>query len=328
MVAFALFGAGRIGKIHAGNIAANPGSSLKYVSDAYEPAALELAAEYGAKTVTIEEALKDPEIGAVLVASSTDTHADLIEQSARAGKAILCEKPIDLDLDRTRACLQVADECGVMLALGFNRRHDPNFFALKSAIDAGKIGKVEMVQITSRDPSPPPAEYVARSGGLFRDMMIHDFDMAHWLLGEVPETVYASASCLVDPAIGEAGDIDTAMVTMKTGAGVLCQISNSRRAAYGYDQRIEVFGEKGMLRAENIRPTSVELTTGEGTQTDTVLHFFLERYEAAYKAELQDFLTAISEGRRPLAAGSDGQVALELAEAAISSHQSGKVSVL
>ena len=328
MVAFALFGAGRIGKIHAGNIAANPGSTLKYVSDSYEPVARELAGEHGAEMVTVEAALADPDVDAVLIASSTDTHADLIEQSARAGKAILCEKPIDLDLDRTRACLQVAEECGVTLALGFNRRHDPNFHALKSAMDAGKIGKVEMVQITSRDPSPPPAEYVARSGGLFRDMMIHDFDMAHWLMGTVPESVYASASCLVDPAIGEAGDIDTAMVTMRSGSGVLCQISNSRRAAYGYDQRIEVFGEKGMLRAENIRPTSVELTTEEGTQTDTVLHFFLERYEAAYKAELEDFLAALREGRPPLAAGRDGQVALELAEAAIASHQSGKVSLL
>ena len=183
MVAFALIGAGRIGKIHAANIAAHPTASLKYVADAHEPSGRALAAEHGAQAVDVETALADGDVGAVLIASSTDTHADLIERAAKAGKAILCEKPIDLDLDRTRACLAVADECGVTLALGFNRRHDPNFLALKQAIEAGKIGKLEMVQITSRDPSPPPAEYVERSGGLFRDMMIHDFDMAHWLLG-------------------------------------------------------------------------------------------------------------------------------------------------
>lgn len=324
MITFCQFGAGRIGAIHAANIAAHPQAQLRYIVDPMTDAAQSLADRHGAQVAKMDIALADPAVDAVLIASSTDTHADFIEAAARAGKAILCEKPIDLDLDRTKACLQVVEETDTLLALGFNRRHDPNFRRIKQAMEAGKIGKSELVQITSRDPSPPPAEYVARSGGLFRDMMIHDLDMAQWLLGEKPVEVFATASCLVDPAIGAAGDVDTALVTLKTASGRLAQISNSRRAAYGYDQRVEAFGEKGMLRAENVRPTTVELMTDDGAVTDKPLHFFLERYETAYKAELDDFVTALLEDRQPLAIGRDGLIALELAEAALASCRSGK----
>lgn len=323
MITFCQFGAGRIGAIHAANIAAHPAAQLRYIVDPVAEAAESLAKEHGAQVAKMEVALADPAVDAVLIASSTDTHADFIEAAAKAGKAILCEKPIDLDLARTRACLQVVEETGTLLALGFNRRHDPNFHRIKNEMDAGKIGKTELIQITSRDPSPPPADYVARSGGLFRDMMIHDLDMAQWLLGEKPVEIFATASCLVDPAIGEAGDVDTALVTLKTASGRLAQISNSRRAAYGYDQRVEAFGEKGMLRAENVRPTTVELMTNDGAVSDKPLHFFLERYEAAYKAELDDFVAALAEKRQPLAIGRDGLIALELAEAALESSTSG-----
>lgn len=325
VIAFVQFGAGRIGQIHAGNIAAHPRACLRYVVDPWPEGAAKLAAAHGAEVTDTATALADPEVGAVLIASATDTHADLIEAAAKAGKAILCEKPIDLDMARTEACLRLAEAAGVTLALGFNRRHDPNFAALKARIDAGAIGAVEMVQLTSRDPSPPPVSYIAHSGGLFRDMMIHDLDMARWLLGEEPTTVFATASNLVDPQIGAAGDVDTAMVILKSASGRLCQISNSRRAAYGYDQRIEVFGERGMLRAENMRPTTVELSTAEAVSVDKPLHFFLERYEAAYRAELDDFITALTDGRPARAGGDDGRRALRLADAALESYQSGKV---
>lgn len=328
MITFCQFGAGRIGAIHAANIAAHPNAQLRYVVDPVAEAAESLATKYGASVVDMATALADPAVNAVLIASSTDTHADFIEAAAKSGKAILCEKPIDLDLARTKACLQVVEETGTLLALGFNRRHDPNFRQIKQAMSEGKIGKTELVQITSRDPSPPPADYVARSGGLFRDMMIHDLDMAQWLLGERPVEVFATASCLVDPAIGEAGDVDTALVTLKTASGKLAQISNSRRAAYGYDQRVEAFGEKGMLRAENVRPTTVELMTDDGAVSDKPLYFFLERYEAAYRAELDDFVSALTDKRIPLAVGRDGLIALELAEAALESCKTGKAVTL
>jgi myo-inositol 2-dehydrogenase/D-chiro-inositol 1-dehydrogenase len=259
------FGAGRIGKIHAANIAAHPGARLRYVVDVNREAAAELAKAYGAEVVDADTALADTGVGAVVVASSTDTHADVAEAAARAGKAIFCEKPIDLDIGRVDACLSALKQGGASMFVGFNRRFDPSFAALHDAVREGRVGKLEMVSITSRDPAPPPLDYIKVSGGLFRDMTIHDFDMARWLLGEDPVEVFATGSCLVDPGIGQAGDIDTALVTLKTGSGALCQISNSRRAVYGYDQRIEVLGEKGMLRAENKLPTTVENATADGS---------------------------------------------------------------
>jgi myo-inositol 2-dehydrogenase/D-chiro-inositol 1-dehydrogenase len=328
MIALAQFGAGRIGQIHARNVAATGEARLKYIIDVNRTAAAELAAAVGAEEVDADTALGDPEVKAVIIGSSTDTHADLIEASARAGKAIFCEKPIDLDLARTRACLRVVEDCGVPLFVGFNRRFDPSFAGLKEALAAGRIGKLENLTITSRDPAPPPADYVARSGGLFRDMMIHDFDMARWLLGTEPVRLFASGSVLVDPAIGRAGDVDSAVVMLETAAGALCQIINSRRAVYGYDQRIEAFGEGGLLLAGNRDARSLQTWSSAGIAGEKPLYFFLERYAEAYRAEMAHFLACLTGRETPKVAARDGLRALELAEAANQSLKSGQPVVL
>ncbi len=324
MLRFCQFGAGRIGAIHAANLHAHRDAALAAIIDVDEVAAAALAGRIGARVASTQEALADPEIEAVVIASPTDTHADLIEASARAGKAIFCEKPLDLDIGRVEKCLDVVRETGVALAIGFNRRFDPSFAALRARIDRGDVGRVETVCITSRDPALPPLEYLKSSGGLFRDMMIHDFDMARWLLGEEPVQLFAAGSCLVDPGVEEVGDIDTAVVILKTASGVLCQISNSRRAVYGYDQRVEVFGDKGMVRAGNRTPTSVETATADGTVHDNPLYFFLERYAEAYRAELDAFIDALSKGAAPEPGGDDGLAALRLADAAWQSHREGR----
>lgn len=324
MLTFALFGAGRIGRLHAANIAAHPNARLAAVADTVPATAEELAARYGTVVADVEEALGSPAIDAVLIATPTDTHAPLIEAAAAAGKAILCEKPIDLDIARAEAAVRAAEAAGVALAVGFNRRFDASFANLKARLDAGAIGAPEIVAIASRDPAPPPVSYIRVSGGLFRDMMIHDLDMARWLLGEEPVEVHAMGSALVDPAIAQAGDIDTAVVTLRTASGRLAQISNSRRAAYGYDQRIECHGSKGMLRAENLRATTVELATSDGFVRDPVLHFFLERYGPAYRAELDAFIDAVAAGRPPAPTGTDGLAALRLADAAQKSLETGR----
>lgn len=324
MLTFALFGAGRIGRLHAANIAAHPNARLAAVADTVPAAAEELAARYGTVVADVEEALGSPAIDAVLIATPTDTHAPLIEAAAAAGKAILCEKPIDLDIARAEAAVRAAEAAGVALAVGFNRRFDASFANLKARLDAGAIGAPEIVAIASRDPAPPPVSYIRVSGGLFRDMMIHDLDMARWLLGEEPVEVHAMGSALVDPEIAQAGDIDTAVVTLRTASGRLAQISNSRRAAYGYDQRIECHGSKGMLRAENLRATTVELATSDGFVRDPVLHFFLERYGPAYRAELDAFIDAVAAGRPPAPTGTDGLAALRLADAAQKSLETGR----
>ncbi len=318
------FGAGRIGAVHAADVAQHKDATLRYVVDVNATAAQNLADRHGASVADTEKALADPEVNAVIIASSTDTHADLIEASAKAGKAIFCEKPIDLDINRVNACLETVKRCNVPLALGFNRRFDPTFRAIHEGLRAGRIGKLEMIAITSRDPGPPPVSYIKVSGGLFRDMMIHDFDMARWLLGEEPVEVLATASCLVDPEIGKVGDVDTATVILKTAGGALCQISNSRRAVYGYDQRIEAFGSAGMLRAENETATRVEFSGAEAVCLDKPVYFFLERYSRAYIAELDDFVQAVTQGRAPVAGGEDGRQALVLADAALESYQTGK----
>jgi myo-inositol 2-dehydrogenase/D-chiro-inositol 1-dehydrogenase len=322
MIRICQFGAGRIGAIHAGNIAA-AGGQLVYVVDVDAAAAASLAARYGARVTDAGTALADPGIDAVIIASSTDTHADLLERAARAGKTIFCEKPIDLSLERARRCAETVAETGARVVLGFNRRFDPSFAALHAALRSGRIGKVELVQITSRDPGPPPISYVRVSGGLFRDMMIHDFDMARFLLGEDPVSVFASAACLIDPEIGAAGDVDSAMVVLRTASGRLCQISNSRRAVYGYDQRIEVHGAGGMLEARNHRPTSVVAATQAGVVADPPLHFFLERYAEAYRLEMRHFLDVCRGATTPAVGIADGLWALALAEAALESHRTG-----
>jgi myo-inositol 2-dehydrogenase/D-chiro-inositol 1-dehydrogenase len=313
---FGIIGAGRIGKIHGGNVAARPDSQVAYVADADPDAAAALAKATGAKVAAVDAILASKDVDAVAICSPTDTHADLIERAARAKKAIFCEKPIDLDVDRVRACLEVVRQTDATLMVGFNRRFDPNFASLRKRVAEGAIGALEIVSITSRDPSPPPLSYIKRSGGLFRDMMIHDFDMARFVLGEEPVAVSAMGSALVDRAIGEAGDIDTAVVIMETKSGKAAQISNSRRAAYGYDQRVEALGEKGMVHAANVRETTVEWAGAHGFTSDKALNFFLERYEAAYRNELDAFIRAVNAGTKPRPDGEDGLKALLLADAA------------
>jgi myo-inositol 2-dehydrogenase / D-chiro-inositol 1-dehydrogenase len=313
---FGIIGAGRIGKIHGGNVAARPDSQVLFIADADPAAAAQLAKSTGAKVGEVDAILAAKDVDAVAICSPTDTHADLIERAARSGKAIFCEKPIDLDVNRVRACLDVVKKTGATLMVGFNRRFDPNFAALRRRVAEGAIGALEIVSITSRDPSPPPISYIARSGGLFRDMMIHDFDMARFVLGEEPMAVSAMGSALVDKAIGEAGDVDTAVVIMETAAGKVAQISNSRRATYGYDQRVEAHGDKGMIRADNVRETTVEWAGAHGFASDKALNFFLERYDAAYRSELDAFISAVEAGRKPHPDGRDGLMALMLADAA------------
>jgi len=328
MISFCQFGAGRIGQIHAANIAQNPKARLKTVVDVSAGAAKALAERYGASVGDPKTALADPGIDAVLIASSTDTHADLVEAAARAGKPVLCEKPLDLDRKRAQACLDVATKAGIPLMLGFNRRFDPNFATLHKQLRDGRIGRLELLAITSRDPGPPPLDYVKVSGGLFRDMMIHDFDMARWLLAEEPVAVMAAASSLVDAGIGNLGDVDTAVVTLKTASGALCQISNSRRATYGYDQRIEALGSKGMLRAGNVLESTVEFSGADGIVGEKPLHFFLERYAAAYRHELDHFIDALENRRTPMVTGVDGVRALALAEAALEGSKTGRAVTL
>ena len=324
MLTFALFGAGRIGAVHAANLATSGATVLRYVIDVNSAAAEALAQKYGAKVVSAAEALGDPAIQAVIIGSSTDTHADLIMASARAGKAIFCEKPIDLSLKRVDECLAAVKQTRVPLLVGFNRRFDPSFSALRARIDQGAIGAVEQVIISSRDPGLPPLSYLKVSGGQFRDMTIHDFDMARWLLGEEPSEVFAYGSCLVDPAVGEIGDTDSVMVLMKTASGKLCHINNSRRATYGYDQRIEVHGAKGRVTAGNHAPTTVEVADAEAVSVDKPLYFFLERYAAAYKAELAAFVDAVINKKPTPVGGDDGRQAIVLAEAAVESLQTGR----
>jgi myo-inositol 2-dehydrogenase / D-chiro-inositol 1-dehydrogenase len=321
MLDVAVLGAGRIGRIHAGNIAAHPGARLVGIADPDTGAAARIAAALGVPPIGVAEALR---ADAVLIASPTPTHADYLEQAAAAGRAVFCEKPIDLSEDRVRRCLAAVRDAGVVLMTGFNRRFDPHFVSLKHRLDGGEIGTLEMLTIVSRDPSPPPLSYVETSGGLFRDMMIHDLDMARFLLGEEPVEVSAIASCLVDPAIGAAGDVDTALVMLRTASGRLCQISNSRRATYGYDQRIEAHGSEGLLQAGNVVPTTIQVATAAGFRSDPVLPFFLERYAAAYRAELDAFVKA-ARGDGPIEPnGEDGLRALLLANAAVEAAKTGR----
>ena len=319
-----LLGAGRIGRIHGLNVAQHKKVHLAAIADANAAAAGELAAETNAVATSIDAILADKSIDAVLICTPTDTHADLIEAAAKAGKAVFCEKPVDLNADRIRACLAIVARAGIPLMIGFNRRFDPNFAALQRRLREGENGETEIVSIISRDPGPPPVDYVKRSGGLFRDMMIHDLDMARHLLGEEPVVVHAVGSSLVDPAIGQAGDVDTAAVLMKTASGKIAQISNSRRATYGYDQRIEVHGSKGMLSAGNVPETTVSFAGAHGIRGDVVQNFFLERYAAAYRHEMTSFIDAVLNGTPPSPSGEDGLKAQILADAATLSAQSGQ----
>ncbi len=317
MVRVGVLGCGRIGRIHARNLARHPRAELAAIFDVAPGAMSEVAGALGARAAgSAEEIIADPTLRAVLIATPTDTHVKLIIEAARAGKAVLCEKPIDLDLARALACWEEIRSVHPVVMIGFNRRFDPSFRALHQRIEAGEIGALEQVIITSRDPAPPPAAYIRASGGLFRDMTIHDFDMARYLAGEIVE-VHAFGSNLVDPAIAAEGDIDGAMVTLRARSGALVQINNSRRCAYGYDQRVEAFGAKGMLQAANRTPTTVEAWTAERTTSrDPMLPFFIERYREAYAAEIDHFLAAVEERSSPEPSFADGIEALRLAEAA------------
>lgn len=323
-VKFAVLGTGRIGQVHARAIASVAGAVLVAVADPVAAAAKAVAQTYGCDIRTIDAIAASDDVDAVVICTPTDTHADLIEQFARAGKAVFCEKPVDLSLARVRDCIKVVEETKGTLMVGFNRRFDPDFRALKAAIDAGRIGKVEMVTLTSRDPGAPPYDYITRSGGIFRDMTIHDFDVARWLLGEEVVTVYASASVLVDPKIGELGDFDSVNIILKTASGTQCTITNTRRATYGYDQRIEVLGDKGAVTALNTRESNIEIADASGFHTAPLLNFFMSRYTAAYAAEIATFVEAVQNGTPTPTTGHDGLMALALAEAALKSVAEGR----
>jgi myo-inositol 2-dehydrogenase / D-chiro-inositol 1-dehydrogenase len=316
MIEVALFGAGRIGSIHAGNLAHQPGVKLKYIADVNRAAAVELAVKHRAEVRIADAIFADEAITAMVIASSTDTHAELIQRGAAAGKAIFCEKPVDLDLLRARACAQAVAKAGVACMIGFQRRYDPTFAALKARLAAGEIGEPEMLIVTSRDPGAPPVEYLSTSGGIFKDMLIHDFDIFRWILDDEALTLFATGSCLTDPAIGGVGDIDSAAVIIRTRRGRIAQINASRRAAYGYDQRFEVLGSKGMLQAGNHKPTEVFAYSAANVSHDTPEHFFLERYRVAYANEMAHFFNALASGKQPQTSIQDGVKALELADAA------------
>lgn len=328
MLRVGLIGAGRIGQVHARNIAANPHSRLAAVSDVVKTAAIDLAGSYGAVARSTDEILADGAIDAVLIASSTDTHADLIEAASAQGKAVLCEKPIDLDLQRARKCLNAVAVAGQPVMIGFNRRFDRNFSELKASFDAGQIGKGELLSITSFDPAPPPSDYIKVSGGLFRDMAIHDFDMACWIFGAVPEKVTATGSSIVDPAIGGLGDIDTAVAILHFADGAMAVVKNSRRAVYGYDQRIELLGSEGLLSAGNILENTITKASAAGIVSAKPEYFFLERYARAYEAEWSSFVNAVLNGESVPVTVQDGVNALAVAEAASLSLKSEETAAV
>jgi len=319
----ALIGAGRIGKVHAMAVAGVAGANIKTVCDAHEPSAIEAAKACGAQVASIDSVFEDKEIDAVIIASATDTHAPLLKKCADKKMPVFCEKPIDLSLASARDAADHIEKSGILCALGFNRRFDPQFSKLHQRVQNGDIGTLETLILISRDPAPPPVEYIKVSGGLFRDMMIHDFDIARWVLDEPISSVFATGSALIDKKIGEAGDIDTACVTLTSTNGKIAMITNSRRSVYGYDQRIEAFGSNGMLQAMNNCATNLVHSNADGVSAEVPLHFFLERYQDAYRLELEDFIRALELGEKPLADHNDGVESLRLAEAAMQSLNSG-----
>jgi myo-inositol 2-dehydrogenase/D-chiro-inositol 1-dehydrogenase len=323
----AVFGAGRIGRIHATNVAALPGVSLKFVCDPVADAASSLAQALGAKVSTPEAVLADKTIDAVVIGSPTDTHSDLIHRAAAARKHIFCEKPIDLSVPRAEDCARAVAAAGVACMIGFQRRFDPTFSEAKQRLVRGDVGVPEMLVITSRDPGAPPPEYLKGSGGIFRDMLIHDFDVFRWILcvdeGDEADSLYATGSVLTDPSIAKVGDIDSTAVTIRTKKGRLAQINTSRRAAYGYDQRFEVLGSKGMLQCGNHKPSEVVQSDASGVHADKPEHFFLQRYRDAYRLELVHFFENLQSGKPFRTTIADGVAAQRLADAATQSWQGG-----
>ena len=324
-VTFGIIGAGRIGKLHADNLLSRvDGARLKAITDPFldEDWAASRNIPLTGKDHRI--LLDDPEIDAILIGSPSAEHAPQMIECAEAGKHIFCEKPIALDPEIIRNALAEVDKSGVKLQVGFNRRFDPNFAAVQQQVASGALGDPHIIRITSRDPAPPPAEYVAGSGGMFLDMTIHDFDMARFLSSSEVTEVHAYGAVLVDPEIGKAGDIDTAVISLKFANGALGIIENSRKAVYGYDQRVEVFGAKGTAMADNNTPTSMIVLNESGTIRDKPLYFFLERYKNAFVAEMQAFVDAIREDKPTLVSGKDGLVPVLIAMAAKESLKTGK----
>lgn len=322
-----LIGAGRIGRVHAENLAYRiPEAELVAVSDLFVEAAERLAGELGVPAAYRDHGriLEDRAVEAVLICSSTDTHARFIEEAAQAGKQIFCEKPIALDLAAIDRALAAVEQAGVKLMIGFNRRFDPNFRRIHDMVAAGEIGEPHLLRITSRDPAPPPIEYIQVSGGIFLDMTIHDFDMARYLIGSEVVQVYAAGGVRVDPAIGQAGDVDTAVVTLHFADGTLGVIDNSRQAVYGYDQRIEVFGSGGVASADNAYPNTVLVSDGQRVHRDLPLNFFMERYTESYVNELRAFVDCIVHDTPPPVTGLDGRIPVVMGYAAKKSVAEGR----
>ncbi len=315
----ALIGAGRIGKVHAESIATRiPEAQLIGIADVDHAAAEAIAQRYRTPLLSADyhDLLNSPEVDAVVICSPTTTHADIIEEAAAAGKHIFCEKPISLSLEKIDAALAAVEQAGVKLQIGFNRRFDPSFRKVREMVAAGKIGQPHILRITSRDPAPPPISYVKTSGGLFLDMTIHDFDMARYLISSEVEEVYVAAAVLVDPAIGAAGDVDTAVITLRFANGVIGTIDNSRQAVYGYDQRIEVFGSEGMAAAGNRTPDSHVYSNADGVHSALPLYFFLERYFDSFVAEMKEFVAAVMHDRPTPVTGLDGRAPVVIGLAA------------
>jgi myo-inositol 2-dehydrogenase/D-chiro-inositol 1-dehydrogenase len=319
-----LIGAGRIGRVHAGNLAHRlPEADLVAVSDIVLEAAQKLAADLQVPAAYADHRviLDDKSIEAVVICSSTDTHAQMLEEAAGAGKHIFCEKPIALDLARIDRALDAADRAGVKLQVGFNRRFDPSFRRIRDLVASGAIGAPHLLHITSRDPGPPPLSYIKVSGGIFLDMTIHDFDMARYQMGSEVEEVFAAGAVLVDPAIGEAGDIDTAVTTLRFANGAIGVIDNSRKAVYGYDQRVEVFGSAGMAAAGNRTPDTVVQSDAGGVHSALPLFFFVERYPESFLTEMGAFLRCILDDTTPPVTGKDGRIPVVMGYAAIKSYK-------
>ena len=325
MIKLAVFGAGRIGYVHALNAASLSLVKLEYIVDPAPSAHVsDLAAKTGARVVDTDTVFADPSIQGVIIASSTDTHAELILKSVAAGKAMFCEKPISLNFALVTEVAQAVAKAGTPCMLGFQRRYDPNFRMVRERIESGIAGRLEQLIMHTRDPSPPPVEYVKRSGGMFRDQAIHDFDMARYLLDEEIETVYAVGGCLIDPEIGKAGDIDTAMITLTSKSGRFVQMNNCRRAPFGYDQRLEALCQKEALYVENRLKNSVTIASAQGFSVAPPMDYFIERFADAYRAEMLAFVEMLETGAQPLAGMQDGLEAQRLAEAAIVSMATGQ----
>jgi myo-inositol 2-dehydrogenase/D-chiro-inositol 1-dehydrogenase len=314
-----LIGAGRIGRMHAEHITTRiPSAELVMVADVFEESARQCARRYAIPYATQDyrAVLDHPDIEAVVICSSTDTHARIIEDAAQAGKHIFCEKPISLDLPSIDRALAAVAHTDIKLQLGFNRRFDASYQRVRQAVEQGETGRLQQIHIISRDPAPPPIEYVRTSGGLFLDMTIHDFDMARFLTGSEVEEVFVMAGVTVDPAIGEAGDVDTATILLRFTNGVIGTIENCRRAVYGYDQRVEVLGNAGAVRTENKHPNTAIISDSQGVWRDLPLHFYIERYTESYVAEIQAFVDAVLNDKPVPVTGHDGRMAAILGVAA------------